>query len=343
MSYQPTDGAGRKQLTDDLAYNDRLRAIENNELNALRKFIKQQHKVVTGQVLRKWLKAYGATDVYNVGDVDPQALEDIKRDLHGRLDKIADRMNGDLEKRVDRSAKRATKAGSQHAQDIIKVHGGSASGKVVEHESPNVGDIKDRVDKRKLSIAGGIDKVTKYSDVEHIVGRMSSMYSLARSYVAHAVTHSADKAMTQVCAAHNIGRVWVAEEDACLECLAYSGDTVPSDGEFAGGKSFNPNSAGFDTTENPPLHMNCRCYTTPWSDDWDTGEAGTSYPEALKREAQRSVLKGWSLASESNKARISATKLLLRQGTNLPKSVRAQAARAVERGAYKSTNVPGKR
>jgi hypothetical protein len=128
-----------------------------------------------------------------------------------------------------------------------------------------------------------------------------------------------------------------------LECLAYSGDTVEGEESFAGGKSFNPNSAGFDTTENPPLHPHCRCYTTPWSNDWDTGEAGTSYPEALKREAQRSVLKGWSLAGESNKARMGATKALLGKGTNLPKSVRAQAARAVARGAYKGTNVPGKR
>jgi len=57
-------------------------------------------------------------------------------------------------------------------------------------------------------------------------------------------------------------------------------------------------------------------------------------PEALKREARRSVARGFSLPSESEAQRLAATDRLLREGAGLPKTVEAAARRAVDRGGY---------
>lgn len=55
-----------------------------------------------------------------------------------------------------------------------------------------------------------------------------------------------------------------------------------------------------------------------------------SLPQALKREAARSVIKGWALESEPDSVRRdAANRLLQRGGAGLPKSVQARARRQV--------------
>ena len=66
-----------------------------------------------------------------------------------------------------------------------------------------------------------------------------------------------------------------------------------------------------------------------------------SYPEGLRREAERSVARGFS-GSDSNVAKVKAADALLTKGTDLPKSVQAYAQRAVNKGAFSKEFPPSK-
>jgi len=131
------------------------------------------------------------------------------------------------------------------------------------------------------------------------------------------------------------GRLWIGERDACLHCLAYFG-VIAGPGEvFPTGLTYGRKPLR-GLVPDPPLHPHCRCRIVVWDPSWaDTGP--DSYPAALKREARRSVARGWSLESESNAARVDAAgRLLAKISGNgmLPASVESYAARAVRLGQF---------
>jgi hypothetical protein len=138
----------------------------------------------------------------------------------------------------------------------------------------------------------------------------------------YTANHSANRAIADVVSrSEKLIGVWVAERDACVRCLERQGET----------------STGKDESFNEPEHPNCRC--TRLVLDIDVSEPVIA---GLVREAQRSILRGFSLPSESNKVRIAAAKKLLDQGVNLPKSVKEYARKAVKRGEFPSgRNFPG--
>jgi hypothetical protein len=123
--------------------------------------------------------------------------------------------------------------------------------------------------------------------------------------------------------------IWVAERDACVRCLAYAGLHVLPGAKFEGGLTFGPRWAS--VIGRPPLlgpgwfegegsHPWCRCElriihladVAPMAD-------------ALKREARRSIAKGWARPTEGNTVRVVAAERLLAGSANLPKSVIAEA------------------
>lgn len=120
--------------------------------------------------------------------------------------------------------------------------------------------------------------------------------------------------------------VWVAETNACVECLAYSGEIADPGDQFAGGltygaKSYNPSPIPY-----PPRHPNCRCTIEPLF--------APEYATALKREADRSVLRGFSLESEPMKVRLDAAERLIEKGVVAPKSVIAYSKKAIRAGEF---------
>lgn len=150
--------------------------------------------------------------------------------------------------------------------------------------------------------------------------------------------------------------VWVAERDACVACLAYSGQLATPGGSFPVGLTYGdkPLLPWPDPKHlpGPPLHPHCRCHLMLWFGH-DTAAAAAalpqgvktahvSYPAALRREADRSILRGWSLQSESHRARLRAAERLLAKGKALkaPQSVKDYARRAVRRGGWPSRTVP---
>jgi hypothetical protein len=129
--------------------------------------------------------------------------------------------------------------------------------------------------------------------------------------------------------------IWVAERDACVRCLAYAGEHVLPGAKFEGGLTFGPRWAS--VVGRPPLagpgwfegegsHPNCRCELRLIRRR-DVEPAA----DALKREARRSIAKGWARPTEGNTVRVVAAERLLSGAANLPKTVVAEARSRLHR------------
>lgn len=126
--------------------------------------------------------------------------------------------------------------------------------------------------------------------------------------------------------------VWVPERDACVHCLAYAGIARGNKG-FPGGLTYGDKPLGNERVENPPLHPNCRCELRVVS------KSNKDIQDGLIREAQRSIVRGFSLDSESESLRLRATKRLLGKGVQLPASVKKYGQRSVDTGTYQRGRV----
>jgi hypothetical protein len=166
---------------------------------------------------------------------------------------------------------------------------------------------------------------------------------MAAAPVFEAATAARSRIVTQVNAASNAAAVevgdataspmvWEAERDACVYCLGLAGEVVDAGDAFPKADLYAPTPPSLGTTDAPPLHPNCRCRVAVLVDQ--------SYADALKREAQRSILRGHSLASESEAVRVRAAARLLERDPVAPKSVKAYAAKAVEAGRFPTRDVP---
>jgi len=145
-----------------------------------------------------------------------------------------------------------------------------------------------------------------------------------------------------------VARVWVAEFDACLHCLAYSGEVAgpgrpfPRDLTYYVGPDGNLKPLRHPPgllIWGPPLHPNCRCSTEPYLGSqgypvapWESEE--TSVAQALKREAARSVLRG-EAGVDSQPALVRAASGLLSRGTSLPVTVQRRARKAIKAGRFR--------
>lgn len=177
---------------------------------------------------------------------------------------------------------------------------------------------------RKLAKAGA-DAVTVMAPV--------SAARVALERVTATLVNSAGNAgATAVARAARRPTVWVAEVNACVTCLAYSGRFVEPGEAFEPGLTYGRRSTVLEPIEYPPAHPNCRCTVEVLNDP--------SYAAALRREADRSVLRGFSLESESMATRIDAAERLIERGVVAPKSVIAYARRAVMAGEFPTRGRP---
>ncbi|MEU1787106.1 hypothetical protein ABZ553_14775 [Streptomyces sparsogenes] len=180
----------------------------------------------------------------------------------------------------------------------------------------------------------------RWSHVLTGIGTARGALSAVRSHITWVVGQAVNEGLTAGIRAIGARKLWVAERDACVRCAAYAGLTAESGDDFPGGLSWDPRQRGHgDPLPAPPLHPNCRCRVVAWQDEW--AEPGVlPFPEALRREARRSIARGFSLPTESNAARIRAARELLRRGANLPRSVEAYAATAIAAGRFATRSVP---
>jgi hypothetical protein len=177
-------------------------------------------------------------------------------------------------------------------------------------------------------------------DVDHALAVAQRVESRVETSVV-ATVHQAVNAGTDVIVTeHDAKPVWLAERDACLHCLAYSGRVrgpggFPQDATFAE----KPLKPWRQPLLAPPRHPHCRCQLVAWN-GVDGGGEGDPFPEALKREARRSVVKGWALPTEGVSARQKAAARLLARGADLPPSVEARARAAVRSKRFRTRPAP---
>lgn len=123
--------------------------------------------------------------------------------------------------------------------------------------------------------------------------------------------------------------MWIAERDACLTCQRLSGHIMAPGKRFPASVTYGDKPLTWDKFDGfPPRHPHCRCRIRVVVGDMSAASA------ALQREARRSVVRGFSLPTESNPARVRAADRLLRRGAGLPRSVEAYGRAAVAAGRF---------
>jgi hypothetical protein len=178
---------------------------------------------------------------------------------------------------------------------------------------------------RKLARADA-DPATVMAPVQAAAVRM-------KRDVATLVNAAGNAGSTAAADAAGLATVWIAETNACVTCLAYSGEVADPGDAFPAGLSYGSSSSVSAPIPHPPAHPNCRCTVEPLR--------APEYAAALRREADRSVLRGFSLESESMATRVRAAEQLLEDGVNAPASVIAYARRAVSAGEFPTRGRPG--
>lgn len=204
-----------------------------------------------------------------------------------------------------------------------------------------------RPSKGALALVKGLDKegrkamaqavklVRAGADADTVLAPLFGQANRIRRRISEAVTMSGNEGSTAVADAAGMATVWVAETNACVRCLKYSGMVAGPGKKFPGGLTYGkPRYAVNGPVKAPPIHPHCRCTVEPLVEP--------SYAEALRREADRSVLRGFSLASESMSTRVQAADKLLKQGVDAPKTVIKYAEVAVRRGKFNTRGRPAK-
>jgi hypothetical protein len=307
-------------------------------------------KALTRTLSALWVRKVGRVDE----PADPITLHDIATETRNRLADIRFTPADEL----TRYAEQAIDLGVRQAVDELHLH---ATEGAVEHVLPATGRRAARfewpaadLDQATVDAIRAVDATVagKLADAETAVTRIAgnnfaelatalSPAQQAATATEATATWATNKAVNDGVAAVadqlDAERLWVAERDACVHCLAYSGHVARAGQGFPVGLTFGdkPLVPWPDPMFLPgcPLHPHCRCRITVWLGSVP-GYTGPDLPAALRREAERSILTGWRMASESQPARLRAASRLLARGTTLPKSVQARARTAVRRGRF---------
>jgi len=310
---------------------------------------------VTQWVAQQWVHRFGTLDT----PADPIGMAGLVGELRNRL--AATRVDPTV--LLDFYGSQALDLGIQHAlsevglpETFLEKPLATFSDRLVDRAVKNTQETVSRRYQqadRVLSVVRG----TNHGDLMTGIAVANQAVTSIERTARWVVNRESNNGVRKVSTALDADLMWVAERDACLACIAYSGVRAAAGQAFPpdltyGTKPITPWPDGI--LELPPLHPNCRCRVTPWLGHDVAGALDASVPgwaegresaavalsDALKREAQRSVLKGWSLESEPNALRIRAADQLLKRGVNLPKSVQETARRAVIRNQFASRSVP---
>jgi hypothetical protein len=127
--------------------------------------------------------------------------------------------------------------------------------------------------------------------------------------------------------------IWVAERNACLDCLAHAGYAVEP-GDVFPAVSYDPVRPGkFMAVKWPPLHPNCRCQVRVYAGPAGAPPADRSALDPAARlaaEARRSVVYQWTDYASGVRMRAAAA-YLLDMGAGLAPSVERRARAALRR------------
>lgn len=199
---------------------------------------------------------------------------------------------------------KASTIGDAVVKGKTAVHSSTVAATVAAGIAPKA--VKARQDALKRA---AVARAENLADVLTVLAPLTRSVATMTGDAEFAVHRARNEAVISAAAQVGAKLVFVPERDACLQCIARSGDT----GRAA-------------TDDPPPLHPHCRCELEDYDDE--------AVPKALKREAVRSVLRGFSLPSESTAERLRAARTMLGRNPDAPASVKAYAREALRKGKF---------
>lgn len=290
------------------------------------------------RTLTAWTGAFGGPDQAALpGDVLRRILAAVQAAVRRILDGIADRAPAAL---ADGLAP-AVAMGVRQGAEFVRAASGRRRreprvpvvSRVLRDEAHRVRDL---VAERRTRVSFLLhpDRVSRWSHLLAGLGAARAVLPAVRGHVAWVVNTAVHEGLDAVVRATAPLRLWVSEADACVRCLAYTGRTVAPDEPFPGGLSWDPRqrSTRAQGIDGPPLHAHCRCRAVPWDEAWTTD--GVAFPEALRREAERSIGYGTGRPSESRAVRLRAARELLRTVDDLLPAVEEHARTAIRTGRF---------
>lgn len=206
---------------------------------------------------------------------------------------------------------RAARVGDAKVPARTELHVAPVAGAVAESVGQKPSEALGAA-RTRLAVVGSLDSL---ASVLTITGPLTRSVADMGAAVQYAVHRGANEAVMSAAREAGAKTVVVPERDACTDCIEQGGQT---------------DDDGFEV---PPLHPWCRCEVETYDDP--------DVPLALKREAVRSVLRGFSLPSESEAERLRAAAAMLKRRPQAPESVKAYARRAVTEGRFPRSRRPG--
>jgi hypothetical protein len=326
-----------------LVQEKQIDAIQSIEDKAIKAATEKRYKAIDeaiGSATSNWIKAFGSSGAKGEGaplsEIIGKALSASNGALKG--------LEGSVISALSEAVGSAVTTAHEQAGAFVKAASGNAAAPSVAPPKPSLREERATVKAAIKEGQAAFRKLLRKPVVERLglrgilggLRQARNVLGRAKATITTSVNQNVTKTMQATSVANKAKyEVWVAERDACVNCLAYAGQIVKVGEDWKGGQSFDPKQRDSKAKGvRPPLHPHCRCRPVPWDPAW-AKEGEVSLPEAVKREAQRSIARGFSLPSESNASRIRALKELLNNGNpKLPKTVLERARRDLKRGEF---------
>jgi len=296
-----------------------------------------------GSATSNWIKAFGTMSA----DGEGAPLDDILRKALSASNGALKGLEGSVISALSEAVGSAVTAAQAQGKDFVEAATGKRAAAKVATPAVSLAEERAAVKAAVKEGEGIFKRILRKPVIERLglrgvlsgLRQARNVVSRAKSTITTSVNANVTKTMQATSVANKAKyEVWVSERDACVNCLAYAGKIVPVGEGWQEGLSWDPKQndpqpKGRGKGVRPPLHPHCRCRPVPWDPAW-AREGEVSLPEAVSREAQRSIARGFSLPSESNAARIRALKKLLSGSPDLPKTVLERARRDLKNGEF---------
>jgi hypothetical protein len=320
-------------------HTGQVRALEDRTNQQAAGDLDGQFDTLARSTLTAWVKLFGAATAVAAAGV---ALDGIVAAVRSAVHRLLDQLGPSARRAIRDALPAALGLGATQGVEFVR----AATGRrrtapqlrvltALADEATRVADlVADRRDRALALLTRG--RVTRWSDLLHAIGTARSAGAVVRAHTAWTVGQAVNAGLDAVSDVVGAARLWVAEADACVRCLAYTGRLAIVGHPFPGGLSWDPRSRiiGAEAIDGPPLHAHCRCRTVAWNTRWKPD--GVPFPEALQREAHRSIAYGAGRPTESRAARLRAVRELLRTEPDLLPAVEARARQALAANRFQA-------
>ncbi|QKY79495.1 minor capsid protein [Streptomyces phage ShakeNBake] len=326
----------------ELVQQKQIEAISKIEDKAIKAATEKRYAAIDDALrtaTSDWVKTFGSMSAPGEGAPLNEMIRSALSASNGALKGLEGSVISALSEAVGSAVTAATEQGAA----FVEGASGKAAAKRVDAPTP---DLKAERAAVKAAVSEGesaFKRLLRRPVIERLglrgilagLRQARNVLGRAKSTITSSVNENVTKTMQATATANKAKyEVWVAERDACVNCLAYAGRIVKKGEDFPGGLSWDPKQRDSKAKGvRPPLHPHCRCRPVPWDPAW-ARDGEVSLPEAVSREAQRSIARGFSLPSESNASRIRALKELLKGNPDLPKTVLERARRDLKKGEF---------